>query len=168
MASLPRWWKENEQMLAAGDREGAYRVLLKAGRRGSLQAAATLARTMWTDAPTGHCLAILEEIERRVKSNDWKTHFAIYVAYSIGVGVDVLDLPEIQRRAFVHLKAAAKASSDARMYFSVGLHYWEGLNLVVKSPQRARAWLEAAATSGDAEMIASYERFVREEATSAA
>lgn len=162
MPRLPRWLDESNRLRSLGDIEGANRVLVAAGKQGSLEAAATLARYLWAGPNTGSSVAILEEVERRVRPNDWKTHFAIHLAYAIGVPSDVEQHTEFQRRAFEHLKAAAKASSDARMYYSVGLHYWQGLNMVPKDVERARAWLEVATSSGDPEIVQSYRRFNRQ------
>jgi TPR repeat protein len=115
---------------------------------------------MWTESEV-HAAAILEEVSRRVKSEDWKTHFAAYLAYSMGFSKDVHQHVEFQRRAFEHLKAAARASGDARMYHSVGLHYWQGLNSVARDLEKAREWLEAAANSTEIEAVQSYKRFIR-------
>jgi TPR repeat protein len=116
---------------------------------------------MWSHEPVEHCVAILEEVERRAREKDWRTHFAVHLAYSIGVGAGVREWEEIQRRAFQHLKAAAKASGDSRMYLSVGLHYWHGLNTVARDAEKAQAWLESAASSGEREAVATYKRFLR-------
>ena len=161
MPTLPRWFSESKRLRSLGDTEGAHRILIAAGKRGSLEAAATLARYLWQEPSTERSIAILEEVERRVRPNDWKTHFAVHLAYAIGVPSDVNQHMEFQRRAFVHLRAAAKASSDARMYYSVGLHYWQGLNMVPKDIERARTWLEAAASSGDTEIVRTYNKFTR-------
>lgn len=104
---------------------------------------------------------MLEEIANRVKQEDWKTHFAMHVAYSIGVGAGYRDVAELKRRSFVHLEAAALASDDARMYLSVGLHYWHGLNGVSRDEASAQKWLEAAASSGEPDIVSDYKRFLQ-------
>lgn len=161
MTKKPGWHEKYRQMQAADDRDGAFRVLIAAGKRGSLEAAATYARALWaqSDDANAHCVRILEEVERRVAAADGATHQALHLAYSIGVGAGLLEWAEIQRRAFDHLKIAAEASGDANMFLSVGLHYGHGFNGVAKDRVRAQAWLEAAASSGDAECVAAYARF---------
>ncbi len=155
----PPWYTKSKALLAGGDRLGAYRVLEQAGKRGSLEAAATLARHMWTHGPAKDCVAILREVERRVKDDDWATHYAVHLAYAIGAPRGARELLSFGRRAFYHLKMAATASADAQMYFSVGQHYWHGLNGVKRDESRAAKWLEAAASSGVPELVAEYERF---------
>jgi len=161
MHAMPRWYQQSKRRLVAGDREGAYRLLVATGKRGNLEAAATLARWMWGHEPDEHCVAILEEVERRASTKDWHALFAVHLAYSIGVGTSAREPEEIKRRAFENLKKAAKASSDSRMYLSVGLHYWQGLNSVSRDPARARAWLKAAASSGEDDAVSTYQRFLR-------
>ena len=158
---MPRWYQEAKRRLDAGERESAYRLLVAAGKRGNLEAAATLARWMWGHESEEHCVAILEEVERRASGKDWPALFAVHLAYSIGVGSGVRDPEEVKQRAFESLKKAAKASSDSQMYLSVGLHYWHGLNSVARNSERARAWLEAAASSGESEAVSTYRRFMR-------
>jgi hypothetical protein len=158
---MPRWFDDSKRLAAAGNRHGAYRVLREAAASGDLEPLATLARMMWSHCPNAESLAVLEDVERRVTDHDWKTHFAIHIAYSVGVGAALVNHEELQRRSFTHLRAAASASGDARMHLSVGLHYWQGLNGVAKDTAAAQRWLEAAASAGQPDIVADYERFLK-------
>jgi TPR repeat protein len=161
MQRTAKWHAESKRLAGEQDRDGELRVLVAAGRRGSLEAAATFARKAWGRLPDEHCIEVLEEVERRVRDRDWATHFALHLAYVIGVGAGVRDFEELMRRAFDHLKKAALARKDAGMFFEVGLHYWHGLNMVPREPSKAGWWLEVAASSGDPLMAREYRRFLR-------
>ena len=159
MSHMPCWYEESKRLAAAGEREAAYQVLRDAAAGGNLEPLATLARMMWAHEISEKSVTILEDVARRVKPEDWKTNFAVHLAYSVGVGAGHRDFEEIQERAFKHLEAAALASDDARMYLSVGLHYWQGLNGVTRDEASAKKWLEAAASSGEPDIVAEYKRF---------
>jgi TPR repeat protein len=158
---MPRWYDESKRLAASGQQEAAYQVLRDAAAGGALEPLATLARMMWAHEPSEKPIRILEDVARRVKPQDWETNFAVHLAYSIGVGAGYRDFAQIQRQAFKHLEAAALASEDARMYLSVGLHFWQGLNGVTRDEALAQKWLEAAASSGEKDIVAEYKRFLR-------
>ena len=162
MSHMPRWYDESKRLAASGQHEAAYQVLRDAAASGNLEPLATLARMMWAHDISEKPIAILEDVARRVKPEDWETNFAVHLAYSVGVGAGQRDFEEIQRRAFKHLEAAASASDDARMFLSVGLHYWHGLNGVQRNETQAMKWLEAAASSGEPDIVSEYKRFMQQ------
>lgn len=156
---LPAWHYLARSLEAAGEVERAYSVLEDAAAAGSTEALVSLAQLKWKRAEFHQAVEDMERAEARVTEDDWEAHFAMHVAYAIGIGGE--DYAQVKERAFKHLIAAAKASGQANMAFSVGLHYWHGLNLVEKDAEGAEQWLSMAATSGEKQMITQYKRFKR-------
>jgi TPR repeat protein len=156
---LPSWHYLARSLEAAGEVARAYSVLEGAASEGSTEALVSLAQLKWKRAEFHEAAEDMERAEARVEEDDWEAHFAMHLVYAIGIGGD--DYVQVKERAFKHLIAAAKASGQANMAFSVGLHYWHGLNMVEKDAERAEQWLSMAATSGDKQMITQYKRLKR-------
>jgi TPR repeat protein len=156
---LPAWHYLARSLEASGDVERAYSVLEEAAAGGSAEALVSLAQLKWKRSHFHEAAVDMERAEANVQDDDWEAHFAMHLAYAIGIGGE--DYVEVKKRAFEHLVTAASVSGQASMAFSVGLHFWHGLNMVEKDSEQAEYWLRAAAESGDNEMIKQYKRFKR-------
>ena len=156
---LPAWHYLARSLEATGDVERAYSILEEAAAVGSAEALVSLAQLKWKRSHFHEAAADMERAEAKVQDDDWEAHFAMHLAYAIGIGGN--DYVEVKRRAFEHLVTAASVSGQASMAFSVGLHFWHGLNMVEKDSEQAEHWLRVAAASGDNEMVKQYKRFKR-------
>lgn len=156
---LPAWHYLARSLEAAGEVERAFSVLEEAVAEGSTEALVSLAQLKWKRSRFHEAAMDMERAEAKVQDDDWETHFAMHLAYAIGIGGE--DYVEVKKRAFEHLVTAASTSGQANMAFSVGLHYWHGLNMVEKDPEKAEYWLSTAAESGEKDMVKQYKRFKR-------
>jgi len=170
---LPAWLTLAYSARDAGDNERAAAVLRDAASAGHLEALVRLAMMLWPKEER-RAEALIQEVESRVEEDDSDTHFALYQAYALGLTGEpdreshdgnALDAYLRQKgRAFRHLKVAAELDAHPRLLYSVGLHYWQGLNGVERNDEEAERWLCRASRSGESDIVKSYKKFVCEQA----
>src|ERR1017187_3001937 len=110
--------------------------------------------------------------EAQGRDEDFDTHFPLHQAYSLGIQgmAPGAKRPESAMaryqlragKAFRHLKVAAELDAHPRLRFSVGVHYWHGLNGVEKDDAEAEYWLSQAARSLEHDIVKAYRKFSRE------
>jgi TPR repeat protein len=168
---LPAWLTLAYAARDAGDLQRAAAILREAASEGRPEALVRLAMMIW---PEQESVAdeLVANAAAEVGEDDADTHFALHQAYSLGIeGITRgAERPEnamarFQLRAgkaFHHLKVAAELDAQPRLRFSVGLHYWHGLNGVEKDDEEAEYWLSQAARSLEHDIVQSYRKFSRE------
>jgi TPR repeat protein len=167
----PAWLTLAYAARDAGDEQRAAAILREAASEGYPEALVRLAMMIW---PEQESVAdeLVANAEAQVRDEDFDTHFALHQAYSLGIQgmAPGAKRPESAMaryqlragKAFRHLKVAAELDAHPRLRFSVGVHYWHGLNGVEKDDAEAEYWLSQAARSLEHDIVKAYRKFSRE------
>jgi TPR repeat protein len=168
---IPAWLTLAYAARDAGDQQRAVGILRDAASDGHLDALVQLAMMIW---PEQESLAdqLILDVEAQVTEDDADTHFALHHAYTLGIAAvppgaepESATAAYLRRsaRRFHHLKVTAELDAHPRLQYSVGLHYWQGLNGVEKDDVEAERWLSLAAQSGEGDIVKDCRKFLREQ-----
>ena len=98
--NLPAWLHLAKSLDESGDTARAYEVLADAAAQGYVRALVALAQLKWKCGQFHEAGEFMAEAERKVTPTDWDAHFAMHLAYAIGVAHG--NYATKQRLAFDH------------------------------------------------------------------